>query len=565
MDYSRLVELYQQLEKEPGRLKKIELLAALLASTPEQLLPDVTLLAQGSVFPAWDQREIGIADRSVRKIVAQVSGASVENVSTQFSKLGDYGTVLESLARSQRTLAAKKLTVEKVVENLRAAAAVSGSGAQERKAKLVAELLAAAKPAEAKYVIRTVLGQLRAGVAEGVVRDAVVAAFLPKEDKAEATGAVEWAWYLRTDYGEVAAIAKRAGIAGLKRARLELGRPYQVLLSEKAPSLEEALAAFERPVLEWKYDGMRCIMQKQGSRVWLFTRRLEDVTAQFPDIVASVRRAVKPEEAIIEGEVLALDAKGKPRPFQELSQRIKRKHGIAEMAAEVPVQVYVFDAVLLDDEPLFERTLEQRRQLLEKAIKPVPGKFQLSEQLATPTLAQAERFYQAALAANQEGLMVKNLDSRYYPGRRVGYWLKVKPVMESLDLAIIGGTWGTGKRTGWFGSFLLGCRTPEGFAACGMIGTGMKEKAGKEGDVTFAELTKLLKPHITEEQGNSVTVKPTVIVEVAYEEIQKSPKYASGFALRFPRVAKIRWDRGPADADDLARIKRLYASQKGKR
>ncbi|HLD78775.1 MAG TPA: ATP-dependent DNA ligase, partial [archaeon] len=424
------------------------------------------------------------------------------------------------------------------------------------------------KPAEAKYVIRTVLGQLRTGVAEGVVRDAIVAAFLPKEEGA--AEAVEWAWYLRPDYGEVAAIAKREGLAGLRKAKLEFGKPYQVLLSEKSPSLEEALAAFERPVLEWKYDGMRCIMQKQGSRVWLFTRRLENITAQFPDIVELVQRSLK--DSIVEGEVLAL-RNGKPLPFQELSQRIKRKHGIAAMAAAIPVQVNVFDATLLAGEQLFERTLAERRALLERALKPIPGKFQLSEQLATTDLKKAKAFYAAALAANQEGVMVKNLDSLYLPGRRAGFWLKVKPVMESLDLAIIGGTWGTGKRTGWLGSFLLGCRTPEGFAACGMIGTGVKEKApakprpdGRdEESVTFAELTKLLKPHITEGRGSSVTIKPKVIIEVAYEEIQKSPTYESGFALRFPRVLRVRSDRGPHDADDLERIKRLFTSQKGKR
>lgn len=646
MDYSRLVTLYSALEQQPGRLKKTELVAALLADAPEALLPDVALLAQGLVFPPWDPREVGIAEQSVRRILSRVSGAPEDTISAQYSKLGDYGTVLERLARAQRTLASKKLTVEKVVENLRAAASVSGAGTQQRKAALVAELLAHAAPAEAKYVIRTVLGQLRAGVAEGVLRDAIAKAFFsdvawgPRLEealaarnarawvepqlleqlegkkagagiaafrahntlaekplaklaaaelwkpvgpdwllcadaeraaalRAEIIDAIEWAWFLRPDYGAVAAIAKRSGLAGLKRVRLETGRPIAVLLAEKAPSLEEALAAFERPALEWKYDGMRCIMQKRGERVWLFTRRLEDITAQFPDIVSLVRSAVRSEEAIIEGEVLALTAGGKPRPFQDLSQRIKRKHGIHAIATAIPVQVNAFDALLLDGEELFDRSLEERRALLEKAVREVPGKFQLSSQLVTKDLAKAKRFYESALAANQEGVMVKNLDARYQPGRRAGYWLKVKPVMESLDLAIIGAEWGTGKRTGWFGTFVLGCRTDEGFKPCGMIGTGVKEKSAKRedgsADITFEELTKLLRPHIIAEHQSSVDIEPAVIVEVAYEEVQRSPTYASGYALRFPRVLRLRFDKGAHDADSVERLEALFRSQKGKR
>ena len=198
-----------------------------------------------------------------------------------------------------------------------------------------------------------------------------------------------------------------------------------------------------------------------------------------------------------------------------------------------------------------------------KIIKPIPGKLQLAKHIETKDLKKAEAFYKEALKASQEGLIVKNMEAFYQPGRRVGYWLKVKPTMENLDLAIIGGVWGEGKRAGWLGSFILGCRDGAEFKECGMIGTGIKEKS-ESGGVTFKELTKLLKPHIESEKGNRVAIKPSVVVEVAYEEIQESPNYASGFALRFPRVICIRVDKSAQQADDLKRIKKMYGMQRGK-
>lgn len=571
MRYLRLVETYEYLEKTSARLKKIDAIANLLRNTDSENLSRVALLLQGRVFPAWDERKIGIASQSMEKIVSLATGFPGKEVGARFKRIGDFGLVVEELVgkKRQKTLFKKPLTVEKVFGNLQKLASVKGKGSQEKKFKLVSELIVSAKPKEAKYIVRTTVGDLRIGVAQGVVRDAIARAFLPmdtKEKAKESISAVEWAWFLRPDYAEVARIAKKKGLPGLKRVKLEIGKPYHVLLAEKSPGLKEALESFEHPALEFKYDGARILIHKKGEQLWFYTRRMENITKQFPELAGFIRKGVKARECILEGEMLGFNKKtGKPMPFQFLSQRIKRKYDIERVVREIPIQVNLFDIVYLNGKSLFNTPLRKRRRLLEKVIKPIKGKFQLARQLITKDLRRAKDFYREALRASQEGLIVKNLDALYQPGRRVaGGWLKVKPTLETLDLIIIGATWGTGRRAGWLGSYILGCRDGDSFKECGMIGTGIKEKEGA-GGVTLRELTRLLKPHIISEEGNRVRIKPKVIVEVAYEEIQRSPNYSSGWALRFPRVLRLRPDKSIGDVDDIKRIERISRVQKGKR
>jgi len=571
MYYSRLADTYEELEKTPAKLKKSGIIADLLKGTEAKEIGMAVLLLQGRVFPIWSEKELGIANLLMIKAISSATGFPVQRVEERFKKTGDLGLVVEELIKNRRqsTLFRRRLTIEKVFENLRKIAEVEGKGSQDKKFQLVSEIMGSAEAKEAKYIVRTVLGELRIGVAEGIIRDAIAEAFIPGEDGAKA---IEWAWFLTGDYGEVAAIAKEKGMAGLKKVRLEIGKPIQVLLAEKSPSLSDALESFEECAIEVKYDGARVQIHKKGERIWLYTRRLENITKQFPDLVDLVRRHVKGSEFIIEGEILAIDPKThNPLTFQTLSQRIHRKYDIQETIKQIPIQANLFDVIYLDGKSFFEADFKERRRTLESIITEVPGKFQLAEELITKDLKKAEQFYRKALEQNQEGVMVKNLKALYQPGRRVaGGWLKVKPTMENLDLAIVGGTWGTGKRAGWMGSFLLGVRDGDRFLECGMIGTGIREKEqekeseevnAKEG-VTFVNLTKLLKPYIESEKASSIKIKPKVVVEVAYEEIQKSPNYESGFALRFPRVIRIRFDKGIEQADTLERLKRLYGQQK---
>jgi len=574
MNYSRLADAYEELEKTPAKLKKSSIIAGLLKETEPREMDRTVLLLQGRVFPIWSEKELGIANLLMIKAISTATGFPVQKVEERFKRTGDLGLVVEELIKNKRqsTLFRKRLTVEKVFENLQKVAETEGKGSQDRKFSLVSEIIGSAEAKEAKYIVRTVLGELRVGVAEGIVRDAIAEAFFHESERDEATKAIEWAWFLTGDYGEVACIAKEKGLAGLKKVRLEIGKPIQVLLAEKSPSLQDALDSFEECAIEVKYDGARVQVHRKGERIWLYTRRLENITKQFPDLVELVKKHVKRSEFIIEGEILAIDPKTHaPMSFQTLSQRIHRKYDIGDIAKQIPIQVNLFDVIYLDGKSFFETPFRERRKVLESIISEVPGRFQLAEELITKDLQKAEKFYKKALEGNQEGVMVKNLKALYQPGRRVaGGWLKVKPTMENLDLAIVGATWGTGKRAGWMGSFMLGVKDGDRFLECGMIGTGIREKEQqqakeevntKEG-VTFVNLTKMLKPYIESEKAGSIKIKPKVVVEVAYEEIQKSPNYESGYALRFPRVMRIRFDKGIEQADSLERLKRLYDQQK---
>ncbi|MEM7823811.1 MAG: ATP-dependent DNA ligase [Candidatus Aenigmatarchaeota archaeon] len=564
MRYSELVDIYEKLEATSSKLGKTGIIADVLKAAPAELLPKLVMLFYGTVFPPWSEEKIGVADKMMIRAVAKAVGMKESEVVASYRKTGDLGLSAEQLIakKRQKRLAARALDVNKVFDTIQKIARQTGAGSQESKTALIVELLSVAQPKEAKYIVRTVLEQLRMGVAEGIVRDAIAKAFGIDAD------IVESAWYVRPDYGEVAKIAKERGVAGLKKIELVIGMPIMVQLAEKAPDLKSAVEAFKRPVLEYKYDGARIAVHKKGDKFWLYTRRLENVTEAFPDVVETCKKALMAKECIVEGEALAIDPKTKrPQPFQRLSQRIKRKYDIAKVAKEIPVNLHVFDIVYLNGRTLFDKSLEERFNILKKTVKPIADKIEFARRLIPKDLKEAEAFYKKALSEGQEGLIVKNLDALYTPGRRVaGGWLKVKPVMETLDLAIIGATWGTGKRAGWLGSLILGIRDPETgkFLECGMLGTGIKEKKTRAEDVTFEDMTKMLKPYIISQSGHDVKIKPKIIIEVAYEEIQKSPTYSSGFALRFPRFIRLRPDKGPAEADDLNRIKALFEIQKGK-
>lgn len=557
MDYSILADTYERLESTSSKLGKRDIVAELMKSTPSKHLPSTVLLLTGRVFASYDAEELGIADKMMVRAIAKASGFSEKDITEKFKRTGDLGIAAEECmtARKQHTLLQKHLTVEKVFENVQSIAAIGGFGSQEKKLILIAELLTSASPKEALYIARTILGTLRIGVAEGVIRDAIAKAFGVSAE------AVEAAWNLNADYGEIARIAKEKGEKGLKGVKVEIGKPIQVLLAEKAEDLKEALDAFEHAAIEFKYDGMRAEIHKRGSDVWIFTRSLEDVSEQFPDLVKLVKSNVNAKSCIIEGEIIGIDSStGKPLPFQMLSQRVQRKHDIERMVKELPIEMNLFDITYLNGEELFSKPFKERRVLLDGIIKQIPNKFQLAQQLVTKDYNEANGFYQRALKSGQEGVIVKNLNSKYQPGRRVGFWLKVKPTMENLDLVIVGADWGTGKRAQWLSSYILACRDPNtgAFLECGMLGTGLS-------DEQFKDMTHKLKPMIEEEKGRRVKIKPRIVVEVVYEEIQQSPHYSSGYALRFPRLVRERTqDKGPDEADTIDRVHELFKSQ-GKR
>lgn len=553
MDYSVLADVYEKLESTPAKLVKRDILAELLLKTPSELLPKITLLVCGRVFPQWSQQEIGVANKMMIRAIAKATGFKKKGIIEKFKKTGDLGLSAEECVkkRKQVALLRKKLNVNKVFENIQKLSTITGIGSQGRKLNLIAELLVFAKPKEARYIVRTVLEELRIGVAEGIVRDAIAKAF-----NVDAS-LVENAWNLLPDYGEIAKVAKEKRNKGLKRVKLEIGKPIKVMLGEKADSIKEVIEEFGKVAAEYKYDGMRAMIQKKDNNIWIYTRRLEDVTKQFPDIVNLCKKGLKSKECIVEGEVLGINPKnGMPLPFQVLSQRIHRKYDIGKMASEIPIQVYLFDIVYLDGKMLFDKPFKERRKILERIVKVIPKKFALAKQLITDDLKKADKFYKEALRARQEGLILKVLDSPYVFGRHVGTMYKIKPIMETLDLAIIGAEWGTGKRARWLSSYVLACRDPDTgkFLPCGMMGTGLTEDQ-------FKMMTDKLKELVVEEKGRLVKIKPKIVVEVAYQEIQKSPNYDSGYALRFPRLIRLREEKGAEETDTIERVLELFKTQ----
>lgn len=572
MEYTLLVEVYDDLAATDSTTEKRDVLAAAFADAGE-LLSRLVTLVRGRLSPAYDRTELGVSSSLTLDAVCRATGARESAVRDRWKETGDLGDAAAwAVANaSQQTLVSSTLTVQRVHDTLRELATYEGPGSQDRKVDALAGLLADADANEARYVVRTALGHLRIGVGEGTIRDAIAHAFLDGSEAAVA--AVERAFQVTTDFRAVAATARDEGRAGLEALDVELFRPVQAMLAEKADSLPTAVtdaASDGRAVCEYKYDGVRVQIHVEGDDVRLFTRRLEDVTAQFPDVVRAVDRGVGADRAVLDGELVgytpdtvATDART-PVAFQRLSQRIKRESDVEAMARDVPVVVHLFDC-LADDETLLASPLSDRIDRLDAAFDPVDPdpdaataglERARSTRVTTGDLAPAETLYRDALDAGHEGLMVKNPDAAYQPGRRVGRLLKLKPTMEPLDLVVTRATYSEGRRSEWLGRLYLGCYAPSsgGFREVGRLSTGYT-------DEELAALTDRLEALVTARDGRDVELRPEVVLEVEYEEIQESSAYDSGYALRFPRFLGVREDAAPTDADTLERVEALYDTQ----
>jgi len=600
MKYLKLVEIYHKLEQTTKRLAKTYILSKFLKETDIDSLPIVTLLLQGKLFPNWDENKLGVASKLVLKAINLSTGLSSKKIESDWKKTGDLGKTTENLVakKSQATLFQSELTIKKVFNNLRKLAEMGGIGTVDKKIKLIAELLTSAKPIEARYIVRSVLEELRVGVGEGSLRDAIVWAFFEdkiqlnydeKENKVEIEDrenynkyidAVQRAYDLTNDFSVVALAAKK-GLKALQNMDITIFKPLKVMLALKVADVEEGFKRCGEIVdAEYKLDGFRIQAHKKDNKIRIFTRRLDEVTDQFPDIVTNLKTNVKADSFILDSEAAGFNPKTKKYlPFQSISQRIRRKYNIKEMSDKFPVELNIFDILYLNGKNLIKHPLKERRELIEKIVKQEKRKIVVVPNIITDKAKEIKSFYEKSLAAGNEGIMIKNLDAPYKPGARVNYMVKLKPVMETLDLVIVGAEWGEGKRSNWLSSFTLACIDEDGnFLEIGKVGTGIKEiskpkdlkvleteftKKEEEG-VTFQQLTEELKPLIIEEDGKEVKVKPKIVLEINYEEIQKSPTYSSGFALRFPRLVNLRTDRSPEEVSQIDFIEDLYYNQNKK-
>tara|TARA_Y100000310_G_scaffold136745_1_gene135604 strand:- start:19 stop:1695 length:1677 start_codon:yes stop_codon:yes gene_type:complete len=556
MKYKKLVDMYDKLGSTTKRLEKTKIIADFLKKTSSGDLVNVVHLLSGRVFPAWDSRKIGFSSRLLIKSISASTGSSTEIVEKEMNRLGDLGDVAASLAKkkTQRTLCTQELSVKKVVVNMGKLSELEGSGSVDRKIGLISELLSCASPDEARYISRTVLEVLRIGIAEGIIKDSIAQAF--KKDLKE----VDSAFGILSDYGEVATLAKNNK---LKSISLKPGRPLKLMLAVLSKSIEDGFSAVGSPAaLEYKYDGFRIQIHCDGKNVRLFTRNMEEVTKQFPDVVENVKKHVGGKDYILDCEAVGFSPKTKKYlPFQKISQRIKRKYETERMAKEYPVEINAFDIIYYNGKNLLSMDFQDRRKLLEKIVKPMKKKIVLSKLIETKDSKTVQKFFKEAIKEGHEGLIFKALDSPYKPGRYVGYMAKLKEAMDSLDLVVVSAEWGEGKRARWLTSYTVACKKGDGFLEVGKVSTGLKEKP-KDGDLnSFENMTNELKKLIISEKGKKVIVKPKIILEVSYEEIQKSPTYTSSYALRFPRVTQIRHDKPLNEISTLENVETLYNSQ----
>jgi DNA ligase-1 len=557
MDYSKICGIYTKLEATSKGLEKTDILSDFLGEIRDH--PEFIYLLRGQLFADYDNRELGISVQLVIRAISRTAGAGESEVVKNFKELGDLGSVAEKMLgkkKKQRGLFEKQLSVEKVMENLRKLPDIEGSGTVDLKIVYIVDLLLSATAIEAKYIIRTVLGDLKIGVGVGILRDAIaVHCFSPGdlEDKKVCVVAVQEAYDKATDFAEV---FERACNDSLEKIKLTPGKPLKVMLFPKAKDVEDAFRIVGKPAaFEYKYDGFRVMVNKsEDGSIKIFTRALEEVTMQFPEIVEYIKSHVDGTSFILDGEAVGFDSStGEYTDFQSISQRIKRKYGIGEMGKSFPVELVVFDIVYLDGDNLVEVAFRERRKVIERIVREEEKKIVLAREIVTSDEAEVERFYEEALENKQEGLMGRNLDAPYKPGARIGYAVKLKPEDKDFDLVITGAEWGTGKRAGWLTSFDVSCRDEYGeLLEVGKVSTGLKEI---EGDgVTFKEMTDMLEKLVVNIDGRHVEVRPEIVVSVQFQNVQKSPTNSSGFALRFPRILRVRTDRGVSDIATVGEI-----------
>ena len=609
MEFAAFADRAERLAAEPADIETTRLVADLLATggrggsddtnrvdenvdgvdenADSDDLATVTRFLLGRVFPAHDTRTLDVGPARCREAIARAAGPNVTaaDVEERLAEEGEIGAVAAGFEfGGQRGLAAfgegrDRLTVAAVDAELRELAAAAGDGSESRKRDILFGLFNRCEPAEAKVLARLVLGEMRLGVGEGAVRDAIAEAFLAETPAGgdgeaeidgddpilhagdEAVAAVERALQVTNDYGHVAILARDEGLAGLRAEGLAVGRPVQAMLAQ-AGTATDAVEAFDEVAVESKFDGARVQVhyvpesategdgERDGLGPRIYSRNMDDVTDALPEVVEYVEARVS-VPVILDGEVVAVDDDGDPLPFQEVLRRFRRKHDVDRMREEVGLRLHAFDCLHADGEDLLDEPLRTRHDRLVEVLPEATASVEFAADPAAIEAAEA-----AALDAGHEGVMLKNPEAAYTPGDRGRDWLKRKPDVETLDAVVVGAEWGEGRRAELFGTFLLGVRADGGeggadeFATIGKVATGLT-------DEEIAALTERLEPHVVSEDGTEIAIRPEVVLEVGYEEIQTSPTYSSGYALRFPRFVGVREDKSVDDADSLERVARL--------
>jgi DNA ligase-1 len=581
LKFLELATVFEKIDATTKRLEMTSLLVDLIKETPAEEIRKVVYLLQGKLYPDYEGVELGLAEKLLIKAVAEVTGRTEKAVEGDYKKTGDLGSTVEKLVqkRTQMALSRRSLTVNSVYGTFDKIAHASGAGSVEMKVRLVTSLLNDASPLEAKYIARMAVGKLRLGVADMTVLDALGVAYGGDKNAREP---LERAYDLSSDLGAVAEVAAREGLDGIRRFRISVGRPIRPMLCERLP---DAGAILEKMggagAAEYKYDGLRLQVHVDAEKIHLFSRRLENITDQFPDIAQNLRRSINAKGAIVEGECVAVDPNtGDMLPFQVISQRRGRKYELTRVAEEIPVTAFLFDILYLNGRDLTLLGYPERRKQLLGVVK-ASEHVELARQTLVKDAEKLERLMEEAVAAGCEGLVVKNVSEQsiYQAGARGWLWIKYKrsyksEVQDTFDLVPVGAFAGRGRRAGSYGALLMavyGARD-DAFETICKLGSGFT-------DDDLANLPRILDPYRTTHRNPRVNslmeadfwFAPSLVLEVAADEITLSPlhtcargsvRHESGLALRFPRfTGKWRKDKSPEDATTSQEALEMYKKQ----
>jgi len=578
--YSVIAESYEEIEATTKRLEMTDHLVELLKETPSDIINKVVYLTQGKLHPDFAGIEIGVAEKLAIRAVAKATGYTEKQIEEDLKESGDLGTTTQRFLKkkAQATLFREPLTVRKVYEQLDKMAKASGPGSLDQKINLLAGLLGNASPEEAKYIIRTVTGSLRLGIADMTVLDALAIAYGGGK---EAREDLERAYNISSDLGKVAKAVVEKGMEGIEKFEVSIGRPIRPMMAERLSSAYEILEKLGgRCMAEFKYDGERVQAHKQADNVVLFSRRLENITAQYPDAVELLRQHTRAKDAIVEAEVVAIDPDtGEMRPFQELMHR-RRKYGVKKAVGEYPVSLFMFDVLYVNGEDLTLEPYPIRHEHLEKAIEQ-GDRVNVADHLVTDDPDGLEGFFEKAVESGCEGLICKSLseDAVYQAGARGWLWIKYKrdyksEMTDTVDLVVVGAFYGRGRRAGTYGALLLAAYDPEEdmFKTLTKCGTGFTdEDLGKLPKIMAKHRINHRHPRVQSAIEADVWFEPKVVIEVIGAEITLSPihvcamdaiRKGSGLAIRFPRfTGNYRLDKSAEDATSVREIIKMYKSQ----
>lgn len=602
MNFRKLAEYFDKIEGASSRLAMTDILAQLFREASYAEIAKMIYLFQGQLAPTYKQIEVGMGEKYIEEAIAKAGGYSRGEVHSKFKEKGDLGLVAEHFLKNkkQRSLFSAELSIEKVFSNLMKIATTSGTGSQELKIKLVAELLNSASPLEARYLVRIPLGSMRLGVGDptimdafainlsekarqdkGLVKEIKSALKEKKEEKREAEferklrarlrEMIEAKYNVHSDLGSIAEKLKKRGLSGLDEISITPGIPIRPTLAERLPTAEEIIKKLGKCAVEAKYDGFRLAVHKDGENVTIFSRQQENVTPMFPEISEAVKKQVKAKDAIFEGEALAFNEEtDEYYPFQVTIQR-KRKYDIKKMAKQFPLKLFAFDALYADGKNLMGLPFKERRKKLEGIVG--TGKtIVLSDSIVTDKPEDVDAYFNERVEKGLEGIIAKDQNAPYIAGARKFAWIKLKrsyrgELSDTVDTVIVGYFKGKGKRTQFgLGGLLTAVydEKEDVFRSVAKIGTGMTEE-------NLSELEKILSkikmgkkpPRVDSGIEPDFWVEPKYVIEVLADEITKSPMHkAAGLALRFPRMIKIRSDKKPEQATTVKEIKKMFKAQR---